>query len=38
MNTTENPATKAIAEEKSPERGTSPWRNCSMPMPESIEM
>ena len=38
MNTTEKPATKATAEENSPERGTSPWRSCSIPMPESMEM
>jgi hypothetical protein len=38
MNTTENPMTKETAEAKRPPRGCWPWRNCSMPMPESIEM
>src|SRR5262247_471568 len=30
MNTMEKPATNARAEEKSPERGTSPWRSCRL--------
>ena len=38
MKTTENPTTKESAEVNRPPRGCWPWRNCSMPMPESMEM
>ncbi len=38
MNTTEKPMTNANAEVSRLPRGRSPWRNCSTPMPESIEM
>src|ERR1700731_1980789 len=38
IKTAENPATKASEEPKSPERGNSPLRNCSMPIPDSMDM
>jgi len=38
MKTTEKPTTKATEEAKSPVRGCWPWRSCSTPMPESMEM
>src|ERR1700722_17875152 len=38
INTAENPATKASEDPKSPERGNSPLRSCSMPIPDNIEM
>jgi hypothetical protein len=38
IKTAENPATNASEDPKSPERGNSPLRNCSMPIPDNIEM
>src|ERR1700681_894397 len=38
IKTAENPATKASEDPKSPERGNSPLRNCSMPIPDNMEM
>jgi hypothetical protein len=37
INTKEKPAMKAKDVANSPARGGSSWRNCSMPMPESME-
>jgi hypothetical protein len=37
INTKEKPATKAKDVANNQTRGRCPWRNCSMPMPESIE-
>jgi hypothetical protein len=38
IKTREKPATKASEEAKRLPRGGWPWRNCSMPIPESMEM
>ena len=38
MKTAEKPNTNASADAKSPARGVCPCLNCSMPMPDSIEM
>jgi len=38
MKTTEKPAMKESEEPNKLELGTSPFRSCSMPTPESMEM
>jgi len=37
IRTAENPATNASEDPNSPERGNSPLRNCSMPIPDNME-